>query len=999
MKLLRPLTGWLLLLAMAASLAAQTPQQIRVIKSDRYRQTAAATRDALGSDINVTVSFAPTPAATTTVQLRSPAGTTATLDRDATGQYAMVRSFASATDLEASWPDGTYAVTVDGGSPTTLNVALLTGAAVATVLISNYDALQAWPDASPQIRWGSIPPSTSGTDSTSLTVLGPDGQTVYATPPSLSFPFATAANVPAFLPLTGHLVFSRTSVAVVNNGLTTVTAGHGFDLAFPLTSKPPAPAAPAIQFQPVSKIASPGDQVQFSVVYTGGSPLSVQWKKDGVAVPGATGSPLQFSSVQVANAGTYTVEISNSSGTIVSTPALLGVRSVYNFTPYAGVIGQPGAADGPAGIGKLSFPGPVAVDRAGAIYVGDGTCIRKVAPDGSIITLAGLNGATGSADGAGSDARFSSPWGLAFDAAGNLYVADLQNSNVRKITPDGRVTTLAGTAGARGYVDATGTAARFSGPTGVAVNAAGDVYVSDVGNYLIRKITPDGTVTTVAGTPGQSGLVDGPAASARFGAPEGLAFDRSGTLYIGDDANYAVRTLSPGGQVGTFVAANPGNLRLSSVAVDDAGNVYVAGGGFGRFSPEGVGSAGGVPSLGNPAQLPSFYFLPNFVAVRSDGTVLVSDGPNGALELGTLAPGSRDAGIAIAASPLSTAVAPGASLALRVAATGPDLVYQWRKNGSAVRGATASTLYVDHVSATDAATYTAVVANGLGIASTSAPAVINLGTDASGARLSNLSILARAGAGPQTLTVGAVIGGAANGPGRTMLVRAIGPALRGFGVNDVLADPILSVVNNGQVVASNDNWGSAPDLAQTFSAVGAFALTAGSLDAALLRAFAPGPYSVQVTTAGSGTGLALAEIYDASTGGDSAAARLVNLSARCQVGTGADVLTAGFYISGATGKTLLIRGVGPSLTSFGITGALADPQLTIYTGNRMVASNDDWDFASHVQPVGTIVGAFSLSSTHDAALLITLPPGSYTAQVSGAGGGTGVALVEIYEAP
>jgi hypothetical protein len=185
-------------------------------------------------------------------------------------------------------------------------------------------------------------------------------------------------------------------------------------------------------------------------------------------------------------------------------------------------------------------------------------------------------------------------------------------------------------------------------------------------------------------------------------------------------------------------------------------------------------------------------------------------------------------------------------------------------------------------------------------------------------------------------------------------------------------------------------------MSAVFSAAGAFALPAGSADAALLRAVPAGPYTMQI--AGTATGIALAELYDTDAAGRS---RLVNVSARAQVGTGAGILIAGFTISGNVPRRVLIRGVGPGLAPFGVTGALANPALAIYRGSAVVADNDDWGGGDTLATAFRAVGAFALpsASSRDSALLVTLNPGSYTAQLTGVNNTTGVALIEVYEAP
>jgi hypothetical protein len=244
-----------------------------------------------------------------------------------------------------------------------------------------------------------------------------------------------------------------------------------------------------------------------------------------------------------------------------------------------------------------------------------------------------------------------------------------------------------------------------------------------------------------------------------------------------------------------------------------------------------------------------------------------------------------------------------------------------------------------------------------------------------------------------------------------VLVRGIGPTLATFGVGDALVNPRLQIFDaSGAVVLENDDWSGAATSA-AFAQVSAFALPAGSRDAALLTTLAPGSYTMQIT-AGTETGTALAEVYDASLDPGAETQRLVNISTRGMVEAGDGVLIGGFVVRGTTPKKVLVRGIGPRLAGFGVTGALADPRLAVYSGQTVVAQNDNWSTptpvgagqtpatAAELATVAQAVGAFALGAgSLDAAVVVTLAPGAYTAQVAGAGTSTGVALVEIYEAP
>jgi hypothetical protein len=351
----------------------------------------------------------------------------------------------------------------------------------------------------------------------------------------------------------------------------------------------------------------------------------------------------------------------------------------------------------------------------------------------------------------------------------------------------------------------------------------------------------------------------------------------------------------------------------------------------------------------------------------------------------------------ITTPPSDQSIAQGATTAFTVVAAGsPTLTYQWFKDGNPIAGATNTILPLDAVTDSDAGSYWVTVANGAGPATSRVATLIVSGA---GSRLSNLSVRTTAGAGSQTLIVGFVVAGPG---GKPVLVRGIGPSLAAFGVTGALNDPQLTLFRGTIQVATNDNWGDPPAGEQITSAahrLGAFALAPTSRDSALLSTLQPDSYTAQLVATGA-SGIALIELYD---GDGDLPGRIINVSARCQVGTGANILIAGFFIAGNAPKTVLLRGVGPTLAAFGVSDSLANPQMVLLRGSEIVATNDDWFLtggASALPPVFAAAGAFPLApSSRDAALVATLQPGSYTLQVSGAGNTTGVALVEIYEVP
>ncbi|MBI4911911.1 MAG: hypothetical protein HY823_04165 [Acidobacteria bacterium] len=248
-----------------------------------------------------------------------------------------------------------------------------------------------------------------------------------------------------------------------------------------------------------------------------------------------------------------------------------------------------GCVDGQGASARFGYQNAAVMDPSGNVFVADGNfhVVRKITPDGTTSTLAGAPGVPGSTDGPGNLARFNGPFGIAMDVAGNLYVSEIWTHTIRKITPAGEVSTVAGSAGLAGSTDAVGTAARFSAPVGLAMDSFGNLYVADSGNLTIRKITSTGEVSTVAGTPGYGGSSDGFGPNARFHSPEYLACDASGNLYVTDVLAHTVRKMTPARQVSTVagLADSPGaadggggSARFNhpeGIAVDPDGNIWV----------------------------------------------------------------------------------------------------------------------------------------------------------------------------------------------------------------------------------------------------------------------------------------------------------------------------------------------------------------------------------------------------------------------------------------
>ncbi len=346
----------------------------------------------------------------------------------------------------------------------------------------------------------------------------------------------------------------------------------------------------------------------------------------------------------------------------------------------------------------------------------------------------------------------------------------------------------------------------------------------------------------------------------------------------------------------------------------------------------------------------------------------------------------------IDASPHGGALRFGQSAPLTVEAHGAaPLSYQWLRDGTGIAGANASTF-----TATSAGRYSVIVGGTV---------VSDVAVLSTPSRLANLSARARAGTGENLLIAGFVVSGP-EGANKTFLLRGVGPALKLLGVQRALEQPSIALWDHrgsGEPLATNTAWGSdpyPPRLSAFAAAVGAFPFAADSLDSATVAAVAAGSYSMHLSGFGGTEGVGLAELYELD---DQTPSQVANLSARGRVGAGEDALIAGFVVTGSEPVTLLIRGVGPTLATQGIAAPLARPSLRVHRGARVLAANDDWGSApdrSAIAAAASKVGAFSLGEqSKDAALLLTVDPGVYSAVVSDAGDAGGIALAEIYLVP
>jgi sugar lactone lactonase YvrE len=479
--------------------------------------------------------------------------------------------------------------TLTGFSPTSGTVGTtvtLTGTNFSTTVASNL------------VKFNGTTATVTAATATSLTVSVPagsstgkitvqvDNQIATSTSDFTINPIALTLN--SFSPTTGpsgtnvNLVGTNFSTTAANNvvkfngTLAIVTAAGPTSLA---VTVPTGASTGKITVQVGSQVATSTDD--FVYISTGStSTVSTLAGSGEFGFAEGTGAAAQFW-------GPYGVAVDASGNVYVADE---GNHRIRKITPTGTVStlagsGTAGFADGSGTLAQFFYPLGVAVDASDNVYVADkrNHCIRKITPTGTVSTLAG-SGTAGFADGSGVAAQFYSPYGVAVDALGNVYVADAVNHRIRKVTPSGTVSTLAGS-GTAGFADSTGTNAQFNNPFGVAVDASGNVYVADRLNHRIRKITPTGTVSTLAGS--TYGSADGAGTNAQFSSLEGVTVDASGNVYVADTPNQRIRKITPSGTVSTLAGSATAGFadgsgtaaqfnRPTGVAVDASGNVYVA---------------------------------------------------------------------------------------------------------------------------------------------------------------------------------------------------------------------------------------------------------------------------------------------------------------------------------------------------------------------------------------------------------------------------------------
>jgi sugar lactone lactonase YvrE len=489
---------------------------------------------------------------------------------------------------------------------------------------------------------------------------------------------------------------------------------------------------PTITEPPHSQTVNQGDAATFTVTVFGREPLSYQWRFNGTNIPAATNTTFTLANAQLADAGKYSVEVSNALGAPVSGAATLSVR-VINRIPNQVLVstlagpGLPGYAEGTGEAAQFNSPNGGWVSAFGYIYVADARNqrIRRVSPTGQVITVAG-SGQAGYLDGPGASAQFKTPQGvcvglrgeifvadaennlirnisplaartvgtvsgtgqpgyrdgtvdvaqfdfpndLVMDDDGNLFVTEFHNHTVRKVTPDGTASTFVGN-GVAGTADGVGTAAGLNQPAGIARGQDGTLYVTEWGSHRIRKVAPDGTVTTLAGN-GTPGYVDGPGATAQFNSPDGIAVDLQNNLYVVEHWNHAVRRITPAGLVQTVAGT-------------------------------------GLPGYVNGDGAQARFTDPGGIGLAPDGTLYIADTDNHRIrKVELLAPPPPR----IREQPQGATIASGQPFTLSVQADGSGhLTYQWQHNGQNIPGATNTSYTLSQVQRGNTGAYSVVVSN------------------------------------------------------------------------------------------------------------------------------------------------------------------------------------------------------------------------------------------------------------------------------------------------
>jgi sugar lactone lactonase YvrE len=603
---------------------------------------------------------------------------------------------------------------------------------------------------------------------------------------------------------------------------------------------------------------------------------SYQWELNGQPIPGARQSTY-LGSVSMGSQGYYSVVVSDPSQPTVSTTVNFGYIGValpdriYHVTALAG--GTAGFQDGTGSSAQFGNPVGVAFDRQGNVIVADAAnnCVRRVTPAGATTTIAG-SAAAGNADGVGPAAQFHGPSAVAVDANGTIYVADPGNYRIRKIAPDGTVTTLAGSTS--GYVDDQGSAAMFNYPFSVALDSSGRLYVLDRSSVTrIRVVTADGKVSTLA-TLSDLG--------------KGFTVDSSGNVYV--TTNSAIYRVGTDGAVTTLISSRGNTVDLTEVdtfsalneiAIDSTGRLYFCDTSWVRQLPPGGSPANIFTDKGGTLfGTGGIGSSPLGIAADATGDLCYSWGSFGFSATNAVYVAKLVAAVTKPAPSGAVAAGDSVAMAVNVASDAGPSTYQWQHNGVNIAGATSATFTVNRAGPADRGDYSVVWTSPTGSSTLGAGTLSVTGSDA---KIVDLSVRAAVGAHGDVLITGFTVAGDNGATPKPLLITGRGPFLEQFGISNFLAAPKTTLFDGqSQPIATGMAWSTPPQIASgtgssplagvvpvavasssLLQAVTGGTMPSGSADAVAVATLPAGTYSNVISAADAGAGVALAEVFDA----------------------------------------------------------------------------------------------------------------------------------------
>jgi hypothetical protein len=890
-------------------------------------------------------------------------GASTLVDAAATAGLAPLASGSADSALLLNAVGGAYTARVSGA---TASVGMVEIAQVDSSRIASFAPALLVPPSSVMVKLG---------DSTTLSALaiGKPTPTFQWRKNGTNIPGATAST----LTLNNFQVADAASYSIA----LTNSVGTTLSVSYPVALNPIS--APNITAQPVAQGVAAGSTATFSVTALGNPAPGFQWLRDGVALSGATNATLSIANVAPANTGTYTVRVTNSEGSVTSAGAALTIVTppviITHPTPQKVATGNPATLKV---VATIPAPQTYQWRKDGADIPGATSpthTIPAAQPANSgAYTVVVTNSAGSTTSQVATLTVTLSYAGTYFGTfGGNLGEWALVVRNDGTGTFVGHLDNPKGGIVAKVTVAADGT---FRTPSTLLQLASG---VQSLDGHTVAAAATSFTLTGAIGTTTVTGSLEGLGVplTGTLDPPEGETAALSG-LYVASSGTTTTYTVV--GSSKQVVA-----LTIGVTLVDGGLGVVATNGTFTVNTSSNTVVTGTVtPSSGT---------------VTSTGTITASvspaSGPTVTM-IGAATAGLGPPTITIAPEPLTVAMGFPATFTVSVSGKTP-LTYQWKKNGTDLAGATGETYAIAVAQLDDAGLYTCRIVNEDGNATTSAAGLTVIAPSATfpTARLVNLSIRTEVRTPGESFMLGYVIGGRGTAGPKSLVIRAAGPSLAALGVRGALEDPKLELFAGATKIDENDNWGGTPELRAAFASVGAFDFMAStSKDAATMTRVTTRDNVVKVSSAaGNGTGEVIAELYDAGWA-DPITPRLVNVSVLKHLGAG---LTAGFVVGGTGSTTVLIRAVGPTLAAdFNIAGAVADPQLSLLSGQTEITSNDNWGGTAELSAAFKSVGAFALpADSRDAALLATLQPGAYTVQVSGVANTSGTAIIEVYEVP